>query len=89
METLAGSAATLVYDGVGQASVKQFTVSGLVEDSLYAFKVKKCRYTLKFSFLMKQLKTNRCAIPSFYRYCSHETRNNVFFSLHPRYSTLT
>lgn len=43
-DTLAGSAATLVYDGTGQASVKEFTVSGLVEDSLYAFKVKKYRY---------------------------------------------
>ncbi|CAM9800578.1 unnamed protein product [Ectocarpus sp. 6 AP-2014] len=38
-ETLAGSAATLVYDGSGKSSVKEFTASGLVEDSLYAFKV--------------------------------------------------
>lgn len=38
-ETLAGSAATLVYDGSGKSSVKEFTATGLVEDSLYAFKV--------------------------------------------------
>lgn len=38
-ETQAGSAATLVYNGAGTASVKEFTASGLVEDALYAFKV--------------------------------------------------
>ena len=43
-EVQAGSAATLVYDGSGQASVKEFTASGLVEDSLYAFKVDLCKY---------------------------------------------
>lgn len=41
-EVQSGSAATLVYDGSGQASVKEFTASGLVEDSLYAFKVNEC-----------------------------------------------
>lgn len=39
-ETQAGSAATLVYDGSGMPAVKEFTTSGLVEDALYAFKVK-------------------------------------------------
>ena len=38
-ETLAGSAATLVYDGSGMASVREFTASDLIEDALYAFKV--------------------------------------------------
>lgn len=38
-ETQAGAEATLVYDGSGMASVKEFTASGLVEDALYAFKV--------------------------------------------------
>lgn len=38
-ETQAGSAATVVYNGAGMASVKEFTASGLVEDALYAFKV--------------------------------------------------
>lgn len=38
-EIQAGSAATLVYDGSGHSFVKEFTVSGLVEDALYAFKV--------------------------------------------------
>lgn len=40
-EVQTGSAATLVYDGRGQAAVKEFTATGLVEDSLYAFKVKR------------------------------------------------
>lgn len=39
-ETLGGSAATLVYDGSGMASVREFTASDLVEDSLYSFKVR-------------------------------------------------
>lgn len=38
-ETLAGSSATLVYDGSGMASIREFTVSDLIEDALYAFKV--------------------------------------------------
>lgn len=39
-EKQAGSAAALVFDGSGMASVKKFTATGLVEDALYAFKVR-------------------------------------------------
>ncbi|CAM9348723.1 unnamed protein product, partial [Discosporangium mesarthrocarpum] len=38
-ELQAGSHATLVYDGTGKASTKIFSLGGLVEDALYAFKV--------------------------------------------------
>ena len=39
-EVQAGSSAALVYDGSGIPAVKEFTASGLVEDALYAFKVR-------------------------------------------------
>lgn len=52
-EVQAGSAATLVYDGSGQAAVKEFTATGLVEDSLYAFKVKQPTWVRRLPTHMK------------------------------------
>lgn len=43
-EKQAGSAATLIFDGSGMPSVKIFTATGLVEDALYAFKVRHIVY---------------------------------------------